>query len=78
MGSSRIHGLCEQHLVFVVHGHNDEELGLSSQEVGPKRVARLEKVVGITSCGCIAHLGHFLNILTSSRNDVGRHGHIEH
>lgn len=75
---ARIHGPDEQNLVFVVHGHDNEKLGLASHEIRSESVPRGLEVIRVAS-GCrVAHLGELLNVLLANGDDMGRNWYIEH
>lgn len=50
------HCLDKQIVVFVVHGHDDEQFRLAAVDGGSKGVALLEKVVGVTGSGGVTHV----------------------
>ena len=75
--NSRIHGLDEEDLILIVHGHNDEKLGFTTHEIRTKGVAGGHKVVWITGSSGVPHLGHLLDVLFALGNDVGRNDDIE-
>lgn len=43
----RVHGLDEEILIFVVHGHDNEQLGLTTVKILPKRILAAKEVIGI-------------------------------
>jgi hypothetical protein len=53
-----VHRPAEEHVVLVVHGDDDEELGLTRRVVQPlsERVLVVNKVVGIAGYGRVPHL----------------------
>jgi hypothetical protein len=57
---SRIHSSHEQDLIFVVHGHHNEQFRLPSIEIRPQRVLGPHKVVWVARRGSVTHFGHFL------------------
>ena len=73
----RVHRSDKENFVFIVHGHDDEELGLATHKIGPEGVAGSHEIVRVTCCGGIAHLGEFLNASLVTGDDVGRSGHVE-
>lgn len=50
------HCLDKEIVVLVVHGHDDEQLGLAAVDGGSEGVALLEKVVGVTGGGGVTHV----------------------
>ncbi|RUP34952.1 hypothetical protein BC936DRAFT_138516 [Jimgerdemannia flammicorona] len=54
-----VHCLEEKDVVFVVHGHDNEQFGVAAIEVWAKCVAVLEEIVRVAGGSCIAHVGEF-------------------
>lgn len=75
---SRVHGLDEQHFIFVVHSHDDEELRLAAHQVLAQRVPGGHEVVRVASGRSVPHLRHLLYILFPSGHNVRRHWDVEH
>lgn len=50
------HCLNKEIVVLVVHGHDDEQLGLAAVDGGSEGVTLLEKVVGVTGGGGVTHV----------------------
>jgi len=56
----RVHRLDEQDFVFVVHGHDDEELSMPAIEVWAQAVFGRHELVRIACRGGVSHLGHLV------------------
>ena len=44
---------------------------MSAIQIRSKAVLGTHKIIGIASCGSVAHLGHFLDVFHSLGNNVG-------
>jgi len=76
--SVRIHSLDKKDFVFVVHCHHDEELGMTTVQIRPKRILFAHEFVWVTCGSGVPHLCRFLDIRHSFRNDMTGDVHVEH
>jgi len=70
LGNTRVHGSAEQDLVFIVHGHHNEEFCLSAIEIRSEAVLGTHEIVRVAGCGSVAHLGHFLDVVHALWNNM--------
>jgi hypothetical protein len=67
-----IHGLDEQHFIFVIHSHHDEQFGVAATKVLSERISGGHKIVGITGSRRISHLGELFDVAFACGRDMGR------
>ena len=71
LDNARIHRSTEQNLVFVVHGHHNEEFRMPAIEIRSEAKLGTHEIVRVTSRSSVAHLRHFLDVVHALRNDMG-------
>lgn len=76
--SIRVHSPDEKDFVFVVHCHDDEELGVTTIQIGSKGILFAHEFVWITCGSGVPHFSHFLHIRHSLGNDVTGDVDVEH
>lgn len=76
-GDARVHGSTEQDLVFIVHGHHNEEFCTPAIDERSEAVVGAHEVIGIAGCGSVTYLGRFLEVVHATRNDVGGNLDVE-
>jgi hypothetical protein len=76
--NSRIHGLDEQHFIFVIHSHHDEQFGVAATKVLSERISGGHKIVGITGSRRISHLGELFGVAFACGGDMGRDWDVQH
>ena len=57
-----VHRPDEENFVFIVHGQDDEELGLPPIEIRPEGILLAHKFIGVTCGGSVAHLRKLLTL----------------
>ena len=72
-----VHRPHEEDFVFIVHGQDDEELGLAPIEIRSEGILLAHKLIGVTCGGSVAHLGKLLTLFGGLDN-VRWHLDIEH
>ncbi len=72
---SRIHCPEKEDLIFVVHGHNDEELRTTSEEVWSESILGRHELIWIARRSCVPHFRRFLRFLAT--DDMGWYGDVE-
>lgn len=75
--SIRIHGLDKKNFVFIVHCHDDEDLGMTTIEIRSKGILSAHELVWVTCSGGVPHLCHFLYVRPSFGDDVIGNVHVE-
>jgi hypothetical protein len=73
-----IHGLDEQHFIFVIHGHHDEQFSVAATKVLSERISGGHKIVGITGSCRISHLGELFDVAFACGCDMGRDWDVQY
>lgn len=74
--NARIHSPAEQDLILVVHRHHDEQLRVTTVQIGPQKVLGAHELVRVARRGSVPHLVHLFGGV-SFGDDMRRDLHVE-